>query len=205
LYDRKDADLLSRRDKYYYSLSPDDLRNATDANRSAVSVDYCLTKTGQLLAMRELDADLLDWTKHLSDLALIIQPNGIVSRVTSARVALRLGERDRALQLLEDVREQRPEKFATTEDQESWLLACRLLGDLYLNELDRPDLALGAFQEYRKSAKSGADTLYKLGLACERLGQNDRAVKFFEQVIGYDAHPLAPDAREAIRRLKSIV
>lgn len=205
LYDRKDADLLSRRDKYYYSLSPDDLRNATDANRSAVSVDYCLTKTGQLLAMRELDADLLDWTKHLSDLALVIQPNGIVSRVTAARVALRLGERDRALQLLEDVREQRPEKFATTDDQESWLLACRLLGDLYLNELDRPDLALGAFQEYRKSAKSGADTLYKLGLACERLGQNDRAMKFFEQVIGYDAHPLAPDAREAIRRLKSIV
>lgn len=205
LYNRTDAELLSRRDKYYYSLTPDELSKANEAGRSAVSSDYCLTKAGQLLGMRDLDADLLDWTKHLSELALVMQPSGIVSRVIAARVSLRIGERDRALQLLEDVREQKPEKFASHDEQESWFLACRLLGDLYLNELDRPDLAISAYQDYRKSSKSGADTLYKLGQACERLGQNERAVKFFEQVIGYDAHPLAPDARDAVRRLKALV
>jgi tetratricopeptide (TPR) repeat protein len=202
LYNQSDPDLLQRRDKYYYSLLPEQLRAAPDNLRSLVNVDYCLAKAYQVLARPDADADLLDWAKHLSDLALVLQPAGIPTRVLAARLALRLGDRAKALGLLEDVREQKPEKFATNKDQEDWWFACRLLGDLYLNELDRPDLAIGAFQDYRKSPKSGADTLFKLGQACERTGQTARAIKFFEQVTGYDNHPLAADAHAGISRLK---
>jgi len=45
---------------------------------------------------------------------------------------------------------------------------------MYLRELDRPDLAVECYTAYRNSAKSGADTLYKLGEAYERLGEAKR-------------------------------
>jgi tetratricopeptide (TPR) repeat protein len=83
------------------------------------------------------------------------------------------------------------------------MLCHRLLGDLYLQELGRPDLAVPCYQEFRKSSKSGADTIYKLGQAHEMLGDLPRAKKCYEQVTAYESHPLAPDAREALYRLQA--
>ena len=104
--------------------------------------------------------------------------------------------------LLEEVRgPARPEKFASGEDEEAWYLACQLLGDLYL-ELGRADLAVACLNDFRKSAKSGAKTLYKLGQAFEALGDVGRAKKCYEQVTAYDGNPLAPDAYEALQRLQ---
>lgn len=201
LYNAKDKELLERRDKYYYSVQPQQLAQASESQRKAVSVDYCVAKAGQLLALREADADVLDWAKHLADLALVLQPQGFAARVLAARAKLRLGDRDGALQLLEDVRTGKPEKFAGGEE-EAWQTANRLLGDLYLNDYDRADLAVGCFQDFRKSDKSGADTLYKLGMAYERLGETARAAKFFEQVTGYEGHPLAGEAAAGLRRTR---
>jgi tetratricopeptide (TPR) repeat protein len=203
LYNAKDRDLLERRDKYYYSVMPDHLRAAPEALKQAIDASYCLTKAGQLLNARDLDYELLDWAQHLIELALALKPESIAGRVMLARAKLRRGERDEAVELLESVRAPKPEKFATTEDQEAWYLACKLLGDLYLRELDRPDLAADCFTAFRTSSKSGADTLYKLGEAYERLGQPQRAAKYYEQVTAYDNHPLAPDARDALRRVKA--
>jgi tetratricopeptide (TPR) repeat protein len=124
-------------------------------------------------------------------------------RVMLGRAKLRLGERDEAVAVLESVRTPKPEKFATDDDQEAWYLANRLLGDLYLRELDRPDLAVECFTAYRSSSKSGADTLFKLGQAYEALGEARRAAKFYEKVTAFDEHPLAPEAREALMRVKS--
>ena len=76
------------------------------------------------------------------------------------------------------------------------------LGDLYLNELDRADLAVDCFLEFRKATKSGADTLYKLGLAYERLNEPARAAKYFEQVKAFDGHPLASEAGSALARVR---
>jgi tetratricopeptide (TPR) repeat protein len=203
LYDPKDADLLERRDKYLYSIDPATLRQATEAMRNTVDVAYCLDKARKLVDLRDADAELLDWAKHLTELALVIQPLGITSRMLAARARLRLGERDSALQLLEDVREQKPEKFTSSAEEESWRMANRMLADLYLDELDRPDLAVGCLQDFRKSSQSGADTLYKLGVAYERLNQRANAAKYYEQAASYEGHPLAADARDGLRRVKS--
>jgi TolA-binding protein len=105
--------------------------------------------------------------------------------------------------MLEAVYSHKPEKFASGEDEESWYMCCRLLGETYLNEMSRPDLAIPCFIEYRKSSKSGADTLYKLGQAYEQTGDTVRAKKCYEHVTSYGSHPLAPDAREALYRLQS--
>ncbi len=203
LYSAKDRDLLERRDKYYYSVMPEHLRGAPDQLKQAINVDYCLQKSRQLLDARDADWDVLDWAQHLAELAMALKPESLAARVLLARAKLRRGERDEAVTLLESVRAPKPERFETDADQEAWYLACRLLGDLYLRELDRPELAVACYADFRSSSKSGADTLYKLGEAYERLGEMKRAAKYYEQVTAYDNHPLAPDARDALRRVQA--
>ena len=92
--------------------------------------------------------------------------------------------------------------FASGDEEEAWYLGCRLLGELYLYDLARPDLAIPCFNDFKKSARSGADTMYKLGQAYEQTGDKNRAVKCYELVTAYDDHPLAPDARQALYRLQ---
>jgi hypothetical protein len=69
--------------------------------------------------------------------------------------------------------------------------------------MNKPDVAVECLREFRRSSKSGADTLYKLGQAYEQLGDRARAVKFYQHVVSYDSHPLAPDARDALHRLQA--
>ncbi len=202
VYNSKDRDLLARRDRYYYSVMPDQLRSASDQFKQAVDVRYCLSKARQVLDHRDADFEALEWAQHLIELAEVVQPGGIAARVLLARAKLRRGERGEAVAILESVRSPKPEKFASDDDQDAWFLACRLLGDLYLRELERPDLAVECYTAYRSSAKSGADTLYKIGEAYEKLGEAKRAAKYYEQVSAYDEHPLAPDARAALMRVR---
>jgi len=201
LYAPNDPELLARRDRYHYSVTPAQLRQAPDNRRQAVNADYCLAKARQIAERADADADLLDWARHLCELACVLRPRDFAPRVTAARVLLRLGERDRALQLLEDVREENPGKFASTAEEDAWQFGSRLLGDLYLNELERPDLAVACYMDYRKSPKSGADTLYKLARAYEQLGQPAQAGRYYRQVAAYEGHPLAADAGAALRRV----
>jgi tetratricopeptide (TPR) repeat protein len=202
LYNPKDADLLEKKDRYYYSVLSDDLRARKEPSKG-FDIGYCLKKARSLLDTRDADLDLIDWAQHLIELARVIQPDSITPKVLQARALRRRGEIDQSRAILEDVYSHKPEKFATSEDEDSWYLACRLLGEAYLNEMSRPDLAIPCFTEFRKSSKSGADTLYKLGQAYEQTGDRVRAKKCYEHVVSYDSHPLAPDAREALYRLQS--
>ncbi|HZT80142.1 MAG TPA: tetratricopeptide repeat protein, partial [Gemmataceae bacterium] len=199
----KDKDLLERKDKYYYSVLPEDLKARMEGVRSWFDVAYCVRKARQLLDPKITDLDCLDWAQHLVELALVAQPDSVTAKVLKARALLRRGEKEQAVSLLESVRTPKPEKFAGAEDEEAWFVANKLLGELYLYDLGRPDLSVPCFNDFRKSAKSGADTLFKLGQAYEQLGDLPRAAKCYEQVTAYEGHPLAPDAREALYRMQT--
>ncbi len=199
LYDAKDKDLLAKKDSYYYSVTPEQLKEVLDEVRSYFDVNYCIRKAKQILDNKEVDLDLLDWAQHLIELACLFQPKNLAVMVLAARVHLRRGERDAALQLLEDVREAKP---SDSEEEEARYWACQNLGRMYLDELNRPDLAIGALLDFKKSTKSGADTIYHLGRAYEATNDIPRAIRCFEQVTAYEDHPRAYDAREALRRLK---
>src|SRR5438034_8847404 len=125
---------------------------------------------------------------HLAELAATVRPDLIEPKVLLARALLWKGEREVALKILEDVREAKPAKFAVESDEDAWYRCHQMLGDLYLNDFSRPDLAVPCYLEFRQSAKSGADTLFKLGQAHEALGDLPRAVRFFEQVTSYTEH-----------------
>jgi len=201
MYNSEDKDLLARKDEYYYSIDPEDLRGRLDNVRKWFDVSYCMAKARTLLDRHASDLDLVDWAAHLAELVQVAQPASIVARVLRARVRRLRGEIDEAMALLEEVRNNKPEKFPSEEEEEAWYQTNRLLGDLYL--VEKPDLAVQCFLEFRKSSRSGADTMYKLGRAYESLGDRTRAAKCYKQVLAFESHPLAPEAHDALQRLQT--
>jgi tetratricopeptide (TPR) repeat protein len=203
VYNGRDKDLLERKDRYYYSVLPDDLRARKDAVGGSFDVGYCLRKARSLLETRNADLDLLDWAQHLVELVRVVQPENVTARLLLARLKLRRGESADAVTLLEGMRNPTPETFASADEQEAWYVGSRMLGDLYLQELGKPELAIACYNDFRKCSKSGADTMYKLGQAYEQLGDRAKAKRFYEQVTAYEQHPLAPEARSALYRLQA--
>ncbi len=197
-YDGKDRDLLARKDRYYYSIQPADVKERWENVRLWFDVDYCLEKARWLLDRN--NEDLWDWASHLAELAHSAHPGSIAVRVLLGRLCRLRGDTPGAIVLLEEVRQHKPEKFVNETEEQSWFIAHRLLGDLYL--ADKPDQALQCFQEFRKSDKAGADTLYKMGRAFESLGDLTRAARCYEQVAAFEKHPLYYEAREALERVK---
>ncbi len=202
-HDSRDADLLAKKDKYYYSVEPAELGRLLPENeniRKFFDLAYCYKKAKAILDGRNAELDLLDWADHLLQLALVFEPKNVSALVQKARIHLRRGERDEGLRLLEDIRELKP---SGGEDTEAWYYAHKQLGKLYLDELQRADLAVPMFLEYLKSVGSGAETHFDLGRAYEESKDYANAIKHFRMVTAYESHPLAWDAENAIRRLKT--
>jgi tetratricopeptide (TPR) repeat protein len=200
-YNARDPDLLQRKDRYYYSVMPEQLRARLEQLRAGFDFEYCLRRARSVLDGRHADAEWLDVAHHLVQLALVVQPESRQAKVLLARALLRFGERDRAVAVLEEVRTPKPEKFPSDEDEAAWFTACQLLGDLHL-EAGRADLALPCLTDFRSSSKSGAKTLFKMGQAYEMLGDAARAARCYKQVAAYEDNPLRPDAQDALHRLQ---
>lgn len=196
---KTDPDLLAKKDSYYYSVDVEKVKQVKDKIAPWFDVEYCLTKARKVADSKEPDLDTIDYGLHLARLARAMKPESHAGMVAEARLLLRKGERDKGVGLLEDIREQ---PKGSGEEEDAWYLATRMLGDLYLNELKRPDLAVAAYSSYRSYHKSGAETLYQLALAHEASGNAAAALKCFEAVTGYKEHPRYWDANEAVRRLK---
>src|SRR5258708_24763936 len=96
-YNSKDKDLLERKDRYYYSVMPDDLRRRLEHYGPGFDTVYCMHKARTILDGRYSDVDWLDVAHHLTQLALVVKPDILMVKLLLARVQLRLGERDRAL------------------------------------------------------------------------------------------------------------
>jgi tetratricopeptide (TPR) repeat protein len=199
-YNSEDPDLLERKDRYYYSVMPEDLKARLDHFAKGFDFDYCVNKARSILET-STDLDMLDWARHLALLAQVVRPDSQTAKVLLARVKMRYGERDEAIALMEEVRgPETPQTFATSEDGESWYVANQLLGDLYL-EAGKPELALACLRDFRNSAKSGARTWFKMAQAYEALGDPVKAKKCYDQVTAYSGNPLVEEANEALARL----
>jgi tetratricopeptide (TPR) repeat protein len=203
LYNPSERNLLERKDRYYYSVLPEDLRARIELVQHCFDVDYCLRKADTLLKAKNVELDVIDWAQHLVELALVFRPEHIPARVMRARCLLRRGETEQAVGALEELRNPRPENFADSDAEEAWYLASRLLGDLYLQQLGQPELAIACYNDYRKSAKSGAETSYKMGQAYEQIGDRVRAKRCYELVTAYEGNPLVYEAKQALYRLQS--
>jgi tetratricopeptide (TPR) repeat protein len=197
-YSSTDADLLKKKDSYYYTVEPEKLEKVKDKVTKWFDVSYCVKKAMYALNAKDGGADLLDWASHLTTLARIMKPTSNGVRLIEARVLMRKGERDAGVKILEDIRE--GEK-GSGEEQDAWYSTTKLLGQLYLEEFSRPDLAIKCFSDYKDYHKSGADTVYQLARCYEAQGDTANAIKFYNAVTAYEGHTLYWDAKEALRRL----
>jgi tetratricopeptide (TPR) repeat protein len=199
LYAKADPDLLAKKDSYYYSVDIERVRAVKDKVSGWFDVAYCVRKAQQVANQKEADLDTLDWGLHLAQLARVIQPESHAAQLAEAQLLLRKGERQEAVRMLEDIREA---KRGSGDEEDAWYIATKILGDVYLDELDQPDLAISCFRDYREYQKSGANTLYRLGEAYEKKGDKPAAIRSYEAVTAYTNHPLYWEATEAVRRLK---
>src|SRR5205814_2181154 len=107
VYNGRDKDLVERKDRYYYSVEIERLKTVREQVERFFDVDYCVNKAKEILD-RNPDAESLDWALHLVQLAKVIRPSDVAVRYMEARVLLRKGDRDAALEKLEDIREMKP-------------------------------------------------------------------------------------------------
>ncbi len=112
-YNAKDKDLLERKDRYYYSVMPEQVRARLESVRLWFDFDYCLRKARSILDGRYTDLEWLDVAHHMVQLALVVKPESLTVKILLAKVLLRYGEREKALTVLEDMRHPKPEKFAS--------------------------------------------------------------------------------------------
>jgi len=199
-YNSTDPDLLRKKDSFYYSVEPDRVEKVKDRVVKWFDVAYCVRKAMWVLNAKDGGLELLDWATHLTKLAKVMKPTSHGVRLIEARVLLRRGERDAGLQILEDIHYSKEK--GSGEEEEAWYTTTKLLGQLYLEELSKPELALHCYQAYKDYHKSGADTLYQIGRCYEAMGDKANAIRFFTAVSGYDGHPLYWDAKDAVKRLK---
>jgi tetratricopeptide (TPR) repeat protein len=204
IFNPRDRDLLERKDRYYYSVTPEQLQRSLEALKTGFDVDYCVRKAKTILDGRYEDSEWLNVATHLIQLARVITPQNLAAKVLEARTCIRSGDRDRAMSLLEEVRAAKELAANSGEEQEAWYVANQLLGDIYL-DTGKPDQALLALQDFRESSRSGAKTMFKMGQAYEALGDRGKAMKYYEQVTAYEGNPLVYEAREAMYRMKSSV
>lgn len=198
-----DKDLMERKDRYLFSVTPEEVKKRWENIRLWFDVNYCLTKAKQVLERYNGELETLDWAAHLIGLAQAAWPLSVQVKFVHARLHRLKGASTEAIALLEEVRQNKPDKFANNEEREAWFGVHRLLGEYYLDE--RPDQAVLCLQEFRNSEKSGAETVYNLGRAYENLGDLGRAAKCYESVTAYESHPRFYDARDGLERVRSKV
>lgn len=194
--------LLERKDRYYYSVMPEDLLAQRTRVEKHFDIEYCLRKAKSLVDLRNAGEPQLEWALHLARLVLALEPNNLRALVLCGRVYQRVGNEEESARYYEQARAAKPDRFSSREEEEAWYLATVRLGDYYLYRAKRPDLALACYSDYRSSPKSGADTLYKMGQCYEQLGDVVRATKCYQAVTVYD-HPLSHEAYAALTRLEA--
>ena len=143
---------------------------------------------------------MLEWADHLLQLApghAAEEPAG--ARHESPAASARRRAHTEGLSILEDVREMKP---SGTDETDAWYFVQKQLGTLYLDELNRADLAIPCFLEFLNDVKSGGETHYQLGRRYEAVGDNPNAIRHYNMVLAYEGHPRYWDAQQTVRRIK---
>lgn len=211
-------------------------------------LEACLVRTGTRLAFRHcgamvdpirrqllFDFERLDrgWRPSTgSELSLLrrhstLAPRGVQDRFLAAVQAEEAGEKNRAIEIYEEILKADPGYAAAyinlgtilfhqrnfslaeelyrraTEVDPAYVLAFFDLGNV-LDELQRPDESIAAYRQAVALSPRYADAHYNLALAFERKGERRKALRHWQAYIKLDnAGPWAEHARGQIRRLLS--
>ena len=114
-----------------------------------------------------------------------------------AWLAFKQGNTDKGLQLMKDAAdmEDAMEKHPVTPGE--IIPARELLGEMLL-QMDKPELALQAFEADLKNHQNRFNALYSAGVAASKLGDKEKANRFFKQLLNItDANSQRPEVENA--------
>jgi len=156
-----------------------------------------------------------------------VRPRGVQDRFLAAVQAEEAGEKNRAIEIYEEILKVDPgyaaayinlgtilfhqRNFSTAEElyrratevDPAYVLAFFDLGNV-LDELQRPDESIAAYRQAVALSPRYADAHYNLALAFERKGERRKALRHWQAYIKLDnAGPWAEHARGQIRKLLS--
>src|SRR5204863_6773216 len=63
VYNANDKDLVERRDKYYWSIKPEDLQRRLETYGGGCDFEYLLKKSKSLLDFRDADMEVIEWAE----------------------------------------------------------------------------------------------------------------------------------------------
>lgn len=201
MYDAKNPKYLERKDRIYVSLTEEDLTAHHEKVGKLIDQNYLVKKPKEILENKSSGYEQLDWAKHLAKLLTAAAPERVAGWVLLGRLFLRLGQADNGVKALEYAYQLGVDNKPGGEDLEQWYLACRILGDHYLQQ-ERYAEATECLKAFSQSTKSGADTHYKLGQCAEGLGQLAQAKKHYHSANMFD-HPQKYEVSQALERLGS--
>lgn len=191
---------LVAKQRLYDALDPQTLADAPIERRRHFDFAYCLDRARILLKSENPDAHAL--AERYLRLAQLGGPDWIMETAfLQSRIAVRQGRFAEAAGLLEKARAAKPKKFRSAEQRQAFFDTTKLLGEIYLDHLDRPADAVPCLIELEKEVESGAGTLLKLGQAYERTGDLAKARKWYDMVLVYPKNPAADLAKSALDRL----
>ena len=200
LYNAKDPDLLARRERYAWSLDLTHVEQNPEVYRGIIDTSFCTERSRKILDSGQADQEWLNLAEHLLGLGLLVRPDHLMTKLLLGRARSRQGDKIGAVKLWEEIRAAKPANWVEGESDDAWQRANQALGEAYL-ETGRPEEAIACLEDFRKSSRSGANTLFRLGQAQEALGKTRQARRLFQEVEGFEGNPLVWEAREALARL----
>jgi hypothetical protein len=197
--DRSERDRwLAEKRRLYAGLDPEAIRDRVVGKRW-FDADFCFQEAHRLFDGRAPEEELERWLR-LAALAGPERANALA--YMHGRLARRRGDDDAAVRLLEEVVVGGREKLALPDADRRYHDACRTLADLHVERGAELERAYELYRRLEKWSGSGAETLFKLGQVCERLGRPAEARKWYDLVAVYSGHALAADAQQAAERLR---
>ncbi len=201
MYDGKNKHFLERKDRLYVSLSEEDLVTHKEKLNKLIDLNYLVNKPKEILENKNCGPEQLDWAKHLAKLLTAAAPERVAGWAMLGRLFLRLGQADNGVKALEYAYQLGQDSKPSGDDLDQWYLACRILGDYYLQQ-QRYAEAQECLKSFSQSTKSGADTHYKLGQIAEGLGDLAKAKNHYQSANMFD-HPQKYEVSQALERLNS--
>jgi tetratricopeptide (TPR) repeat protein len=197
--DEKDKALwLAELDRLYREISPQEVQARSAEAASYFDAGYCLRRASKLFEERAPSEEIL----HYLDLAAAVGVEHVLDvNYLLGRLHLREGRNEDAAACFQAVADNRPKRFRDESQARAYFRACRALGELLVERLDRPAEAVGYLRTFKDHVDSGADTLYLLARAYEKTGQTAQARKWYDMVLVYPSHPRAEAAKAALARL----
>lgn len=198
LGEKDKAHWLQERERLYAEIAPEEVQSRASEAAAYFDAGYCVRRAAKLFEERAPSEDVV----HYLDLASAVGVEHVLDvNYLLGRLHLREGRNEDAAACFQAVADNRPKRFRDESQERAYFRACRTLGELLVERLDRPAEAVGYLQTFKDHVDSGADTLYLLARAYEKTGRTAQAKKWYDMVLVYPSHPRAAEAKAALARL----